>query len=911
MKFHLALISLLLIYYHGFTQDLLPFIENFSKSEYRGDNQIWSISMGNDHSMYFASNRFLLQYNGASWRQYLLPYKTIIRSVLCDENRIYTGSYNEFGFWLEKQGQLKYHSLSSGRSFFTGLSANEEIWKIFRHNGKVYFQSFNEMYEFDPEKNNIRKIKFPAQVTFCHIIENEILVPTVNSGTYIFDGNNFIRIKAWDGLNIIQALSEYNGDYYIFTKKDGVFKGNKSFIKTWDHPVNRTLKSSLILSAVISQDKIIAGTSASGAYIIDLKNGLVNNINKENRLQNNTVLSVFIDPEKNLWLGLDNGISHIEINSPFRFFTDPGGLLGTVYTIVKHNDGYIIGSNHGVFTLTKGKLSLIPGSEGQVWDLYKNGNEIIIGHNDGTFLYRDNKLKKLNSINGGWNFFKSEVDSCFYQTNYSGIAVYRDLSKPDKFKILPQITKPLKTIVQNKKGTLFVADNYRGMYKIDLDENQNIKHIKNLSEENNIINDFDAQLVKIRDRVIVFINGQWYESSDEKLVSSTELNEKFSGIDEIIPVNDTSLLILNKGMLSYVRFAGTDISQQIIPRKYYFGRFVNKYSRASLQGNYLLLNLDDGFMMFDTRAFQKSERKIWLRIFRDEIIVDKDRILPYRSDLDIEVLSDNYGYNKPEIFYSYQKQDKLNPVLNGHIFFNKLSSGKHFIDIFIYENGKAKRVYSQSLQIAKPWYLSSVMILLYLIFFGFILYLYYRWNHIRFHEKLKIKNEELKHQKKIFELELASQNAINAKELEKHLLEIQVQNKASEVAVKSLSLAKHGEMIANIEEILKTEKNIDIQKARIRKIIKIASLDENAWKSFEDDLIRSNRDFVERLLHRYQNLSSKDLKLCIYLRMNLSSKEIAPLMNISFRGVELHRYRLRKKMGIGTDINLNNHMLGI
>ena len=91
---------------------------------------------------------------------------------------------------------------------------------------------------------------------------------------------------------------------------------------------------------------------------------------------------------------------------------------------------------------------------------------------------------------------------------------------------------------------MFVADNYRGMYKIDFDENQNIKQIKNLSEENKITNDFDAQLVKIKDRIFVFINGQWYESSDEKLVSSTELNEKFSGIDEIIPVNDTSLLIL-------------------------------------------------------------------------------------------------------------------------------------------------------------------------------------------------------------------------------------------------------------------------------------------------------------------------------------------------------------------------------
>lgn len=143
------------------------------------------------------------------------------------------------------------------------------------------------------------------------------------------------------------------------------------------------------------------------------------------------------------------------------------------------------------------------------------------------------------------------------------------------------------------------------------------------------------------------------------------------------------------------------------------------------------------------------------------------------------------------------------------------------------------------------------------------------------------------------------------------MLEIQIQNKASEVAVKSLSLIKHNEMVQNIEDLLKNEKNIEVLKAKIKKIIKIAGMDENSWKAFEEDLIRANNDFVEKLLKNHPTLSSKDIKLCIYLRMNLSSKEIAPLMNISFRGVELHRYRLRKKLNINSDLSLNYYMLSI
>jgi FixJ family two-component response regulator len=115
-------------------------------------------------------------------------------------------------------------------------------------------------------------------------------------------------------------------------------------------------------------------------------------------------------------------------------------------------------------------------------------------------------------------------------------------------------------------------------------------------------------------------------------------------------------------------------------------------------------------------------------------------------------------------------------------------------------------------------------------------------------------------------------------------------------------------MIDKIQNILDSEKNISAIKSQINKVIKINSLNKNEWKSFENNLIKSNEDFVAVITSKFQNLTAKDIKLCIYLKMNLSSKEIAPLMNISYRGVELHRYRLRKKLSLEQFVNLNLFM---
>jgi ligand-binding sensor domain-containing protein len=81
------------------------------------------------------------------------------------------------------------------------------------------------------------------------------------------------------------------------------------------------------------------GTSSRGVYVLILIRILIN-IDRNNVLMNNSILSIGLDKENDLWLGLDNGIVHIEINSPISIFYDNTGALGSVYSVVKTDKGF-------------------------------------------------------------------------------------------------------------------------------------------------------------------------------------------------------------------------------------------------------------------------------------------------------------------------------------------------------------------------------------------------------------------------------------------------------------------------------------------------------------------------------------------------------------------------------------------
>jgi AraC family chitin signaling transcriptional activator len=893
-------------------QELLPFVENYNKSNYQGDNQIWNVVQGKDNAMYFANNHYLLRYDGVKWEKYTLPNKTIIRSILIEGDKIYSGSYKEFGYWYRKEGKMHYVSITKNLRLFDEKD-NEEIWKIFRFNGALYFQSFNDVFIYNGK--HIQKIKFPFLISYCFVVDQNLYVASVAKGTFKMNGSGIVNPKGWDVLKncVVHAIEKYHKKTYIFTQKKGIFTVEKGGLNPWTNPLNEILKASTINVGKFTNNKLIVGTGNRGVFIYDFNSDTYKNIDRKNVLMNNSILSIGFDKENDLWLGLDNGIAHVEINSPISIFYDNSGILGSVYSVATTNKGYLIATNHGVFEFDSGKFKMMANTQGQAWNITEINNQYIIGHNDGTFSYDNGLLSKINNISGGWNLSKSSINNNYFQSTYSGVIVYDNLSDLTQRKVINNLSKPIKYVAQNKKNEIWAADNYRGLYRVLYDDNFKTKKVENITQQSKIKNDFGVKIFEFRNEILFLINNSWYtyNSITNKLEENELFNQNFKKVSDIISIDEDHFMVLQDGILYHIKATGNKFAWNIIQAKYYKGKLINDNIRIFKNANQYLLNLDDGFISLQLKYQNKQNSTVKIESFNEGNLVANDSKIKYNTELQINIISGIYGANKPNLFYKLDNGKEFISVANGLIILNNLSSGDHSVNVFKHDGANYDNVANFEFSVAKPWYFSFWMILLYLLIIGAVLFFYYQWNKLRYMQKLRLQAEELKHQREILEMELKAENELNMQEFQKHILELELQTKSSEVAGKSLSIAKQSEMIENIQNILDSEKDFNKLKSEIKKAIKINEVNKHEWEIFETNLNQIHNEFIINLSKKYPNLTPKDIKLCVYLKMNLSSKEIAPMMNISFRGVELHRYRLRKKLNLSQEENLSKFLLSV
>ena len=141
-------------------------------------------------------------------------------------------------------------------------------------------------------------------------------------------------------------------------------------------------------------------------------------------------------------------------------------------------------------------------------------------------------------------------------------------------------------------------------------------------------------------------------------------------------------------------------------------------------------------------------------------------------------------------------------------------------------------------------------------------------------------------------------------------LESELNHKTQELTSSALHVMQNVEAVHKVKEQLQrlmddvSEKETRHQLRKILRAVEEEIKIENNWEQFEIHFNQVHQDFLKRLSQDYPELTHKDLKMCAYLRLNLSSKDIASLLKLSLRGVETSRYRIRKKMNLEQDENL-------
>ncbi|HEX5170824.1 MAG TPA: triple tyrosine motif-containing protein, partial [Cyclobacteriaceae bacterium] len=205
------------------------------------------------------------------------------------------------------------------------------------------------------------------------------------------------------------------------------------------------------------------------------------------------------------------------------------------------------------------------------------------------------------------------------------------------------------------------------------------------------------------------------------------------------------------------------------------------------------------------------------------------------------------------------------------------------------------------------WYQTTVAIIVFFMATIFVL-LFSALMVRRKIEKVRLKTQEEEREKrKVLELELERMTLAREKEAikkDKDQLEEDVIYKSKELANYTMLLIKKRELLAEIQESLKDlRENVrnDSSRQKMRDLvrkIKVNLESEEHLQIFEANFERVHHEFFVELKTAYPDLTQKELRLCAFVRMNLTNKEIASILNISVRGVETARYRLRKRLSL-------------
>jgi len=456
-------------------------VTHFNKQDYNAGNQNWSIDSDPDGFIYAANNDGLLIFDGTDWSLFRNPDQTIVRSVhASSDGRIYTGSYEECGYWQkDRNGELFYHSL---KPLMKNLNLhNDEIWRIISFKDKIYFQSFTSLFVYD--HSSIRSIPVPGTIIFLLKAYDRLFVQSVTGILYEVNDEALSPIDT-EGIlkrtEVKTILPMPGGKFLIGTTSHGFFQFDGKSIRPWEVAANKLLSEFQINNAINTGKYLVVGTIVRGIFILDFKGNVISNLNTENYLQNNTVLSLCTDANGTIWAALDKGIDRISVDQGFGIYQEKLEQLGAVYTAALMGNTLYVGTNRGIYTysyetaISDFRLTgFIKNSQGQVWDLKVVDLNLLCGHTAGTFLVKGNTMKQISGVSGGYALrkFSSKDGEHLIQSTYSPLVIYSKKGNDWVYRSeVRGYQEPSRFLETDHLGNFWIGQSVKGLYKVRLND---------------------------------------------------------------------------------------------------------------------------------------------------------------------------------------------------------------------------------------------------------------------------------------------------------------------------------------------------------------------------------------------------------------------------------------------------------
>jgi DNA-binding CsgD family transcriptional regulator len=931
----------------------LPRIKNYKRTEYKGGTQNWSIDQDANGNLYFANNNGLIQYDGSNWHKYSLPNSSTIRSLKIDSSgKIFVGSTDEFGYFKSNdKGVLKYFSISKLIPKNKDKNINL-IWRIHLYKGGVVFQSFARAFFF--KNNKLKCIDAPSKFQFSFLINNRLYFQDRKLGVLEYSENKLTPLLGTTVLNNFEIWEMFplsNDRLLIATLEKGLFIYQNNTIKPWDTEANAFVKKNTSLGGTIIKNKFIVLNSVfDGIVICDMNGKIVQHLNHQNGLLNNTILTSFVDNKNNLWLGLDNGITFINESSPFTFF-DYSYNLGTVYASVIHEGYLYVATNQGLFYHRWSELfkdepfSRVEGTIAQVWNIQVIKNTLLCASNSGALVIKANKVLQTLDNKGyfGFKAIPNHADYIIGQS-YNDFSIFRETKNGMKFlnKVEGFDETPNTFEIELDQNYLWMK---KTPYLYQMTISNDLKKFETIIKHTQIshLHKGIGSLQQIENKVYIQTKNHFYSYSNEengffedKKVSS--LFSKTPPINSLIQDAYGNLwYAYNESLGVLAKQKNGGYTRKEAPFVNLSGNLVNNYiSINTVDERNVFIGLTDGLTHYDSKIFSNyiTKPKAFIESFSflgDTIITgnlnlaDKEYKLPYSSKHVKFTFSTPTYENQENVKYTYRLEPFEDSWRDWSTIsikeYTNLREGSYCMKIKVKNSyGIVSDVTEMHFTISPPWYRHLLAYLFYLILIIVGFYLVYSRIQLKIQ---KNKYYETIEQRRLY-LEKEAKIRHEQHELEKEIerlksdkLQMKILVKDKELVNNSLQVVKKNKILNGIigklkdidTGILDDSAKFEFNKLH-KSIVKEVNTDKS-WKDLEKHIKNVHFEFLKKLKEKHPTISPREMDLSTYLLMNMSTKEIAEFMNISTGGVELARYRLRKKLELTKKENLISYLMSL
>lgn len=420
-------------------------------------------------------------YDGVEWQLITVRNKSEVHALAeDDEGNLFIGAQGDFGY-LEKSvnNEFQYHSLlhlldSTHQNF-------NDVWSIHITKDRVIFRSTKGLYLYDKQTKNIVVIPFQTTRHRSFFIRDEVWVRLEGEGLLRLEKDALTLVPGGESLKheSLNAVFPYadNQTLVISEKRGLLLYDGKSFTQL-ENPVNPLLLNQNSFGKILHNGHYAIGTRTNGLIILDSTGKLLHRISKKEGLIDESIW--FMEEDRfthNLWVACNNGISLVELGSPFTSFQDRSGSNGQFYFIAKQRNYLYATSSLGLFRKKEAPdqpsqepaIFQVVGKPGlQTWHLYCDSSLTVVTSNEGIFTVEEDKLRNIGFTNRAWSIvpLKQFPGYLLVNTVEGLVLLHRSGNSVQVHRKLGNSPESLYYFAEDSKGSLWANSPTRGIYRL-------------------------------------------------------------------------------------------------------------------------------------------------------------------------------------------------------------------------------------------------------------------------------------------------------------------------------------------------------------------------------------------------------------------------------------------------------------